>query len=131
MTEPKSYIEQKQEVERSAQVDLLLEAPWRETLPPVLRPVAERYGRRFFTLAYNIGSVNEAIGIIHKRTGHNNELQHCVQFLVNGMNTLATISMEGVGMTPVKLAEIQLDITRAIQLAGPNVQPGGKIIVPS
>jgi len=117
--------------EETKQTDFILEAPWRETLPPVLRPVAERYGKRFFMLAYNIGSVNEALAIVSERTTHNNELQHCVRFLVNGLNVLATASMDGAGMTPVKLAEIQLDITRAIQLSGANLTPSGKIIVPS
>ena len=117
--------------EEVKQAEFLLEAPWRETLPPVLRPIAERYGKRFFMLAYNIGAVNEALAVVNKRTVSNNELQHCVKFIAHGLNVMASLSMEAAGMDRTKLAEIQLDIVRASELAGASKVQGGRIIVPS
>lgn len=113
------------------QAALLLEANWRETLPPEFRPVAERHGQIKFTLAYNIGSANEAIALLHRRCKNNAELNTAIQFLIRAMNMLAEYSLQYKGMDYLKLAEIQKDIEIAAQLsAATRQQEGGRIILP-
>lgn len=117
--------------ETDKQTDLLLEADWRLTLPEAFRPVAERYGKHKFAIAYNCGAAQEGLERIMKRVNNNMELAKVTQMVAGALNQLASYALEAQKMTSTELITIQQDIMRAsmLQQAAPN--PGGKIIVAS
>jgi len=118
--------------EEQKQADFTLEAEWRQSLPEVYRPIAERYGKDEFIIAYAIGSVNEALGLIGKMARGNETVRKAIFFAVSGANNLATYALIGKGMDVARLAEIQRDIERAAALSGATAVDGkGRIIVPS
>lgn len=113
------------------EADKLLETAWRQTLPEAFRPIAERYGKHKFALAYNIGGCNEAMQKIAFRTKNSNELRHACQFAVGAMNQITNYALLGLGMEIKEVMEIQQDIERASMLQQAAPTPGGKIILAS
>ena len=114
------------------QARTLLEANWRQQLPPEMRPVAERHGRELFILAYNIGSVNEALRVLQRRCSGNRELEKAMYFIAQASNMMASDLMMLREHTPMKIAEVQRDIERAAALAGASrVGENNKLIIPS
>lgn len=118
--------------EAAEQTRVLLETAWRNNLPEVMRPVAERHGKDLFILAYNIGSVNEALRILHRRCAGNRELEKAMHFIGQATNMMASDLMIVKGYTMDKIRETQLDIERAAALSDASrVGNDGKIILPS
>ena len=118
--------------ETDKQTDFTLEASWRQTLPEVYRPIAERYGKDEFIIAYAIGSVNGALGLINKLGSKNETVRKAVFFAISGANNLATYALLGKGMNLQRLAEIQQDIERAAALSAATATDArGRIVLPS
>lgn len=119
--------------ESDKQADTLLEANWRSNLPPVLQPIAERYGKDAFIIAYNLGGIQEAVALIVRRTRGNNELMNALNFIATSCSTIAHYALEYKKLDGNKIAEIQLDIQRAVALASavPVENSSGKIILSS
>ena len=102
---------------------------WRESLPTALRSVAERHGRKLFTFAYNIGAINEALGVINRRMGGSNEIRRAMKFISEASNIM-THELLVYHQTDIKkIAEIQMDIKRAVDLGMGNVEQEKKIII--
>ena len=104
---------------------------WRENLPPEFRSIAKRTGRELFAIAYNIGAITEALMILNRRVGGNNELMRAVTVLQNSANQITALLLDSKEITVPQIKEIQRDIEIASQLAGAQRNtPGGQIILP-
>lgn len=108
------------------------DAQWRETLPPALRPVAERHGRPLFELCLNCLAVSERLGMMGQRVRAADAQANLAQIaqMVNNISALAVTAM-GVGQA---LAwECTSDIQRACAIAPPQAEPeaGSAIVLPA
>lgn len=117
--------------ETDKQTDFLLEAEWRLSLPEAFRPVAERYGKHKFAIAYNCGAAQEGIQRISQRFSRDIEVGKVCQMIAGAMNQLAAYSLELHKMDTKELTEIQTDIMRASVLQQAAPTPGGKIVIAS
>ena len=108
------------------------DAQWRLGLPEVFRPIALRYGKHKFSVAWNAGSVQECLMVISSKLHKIHELQPAVMMAASAANQLAMYAAESQGMTYSDIREIQLDIERAAALHGASrVGGNGKLIIPS
>ena len=108
------------------------DATWRLNLPEVFRPIALRYGKHKFSVAWNAGSVQESLMLISSKLHKIHELQPAVMMAASAANQLAMYAAESQGMTYSDIREIQMDIERAAALHGASrVGQGGKLIIPS
>lgn len=108
------------------------EEDWRNTLPSHMRECAKLYGRDLFTTAYNIGAIQEAIGILQRRIRGNRELEHITVVLANSSNKLAMSACARFNFSPEQIREVQhkIEIATALAMAGTSTS-GNRIILPS
>lgn len=108
------------------------DAVWRSNLPPVFQPIALRVGKHKFSVAWNIGSVQESLAFVANSAKRNQQVMQAIMFASGAVNQLAYYALESQGMTMQELRDIKLDIERAAALDSANRQPAsGKLIIPS
>lgn len=108
------------------------ELTWRETLPEVFRPIAARWGKHKFYVAWHAGASQEALNNLTQAAGNNKMIVNIVGFAAAAANQLAMYALESQQMTIAELQEIQRDIERGAALAGAtNVQPNDRIVLPN
>src|SRR3990167_4516565 len=119
--------------EESKQADFTLEAGWRMGLPEAFRPIAERYGKDAFIIAWAVGGIQEAVNNLTNKYPGNQFIQKCCFFIASGGSNLATYAMLHKEISQVQLAEIQRDMERAAILSGVSASGDGKgrIVLPS
>lgn len=107
------------------------ELQWRETLPEVFRPIAARWGKHKYSVAWYAGASQEALGNLVQSAGSNKAIVAMLNQAAVAANQLAMYAMESQNMTIAEVREIQRDIERGAQLAGASNIKAGRIVVPS
>ena len=107
------------------------EAEWRLSLPEVFRPIAQRYGKDKFAVAWHAGAAQEALMLLHKAFGKYPNANTLIMNAAASSNQLAFYAAESQQMTYADVQAIQLDIQQASTLANATRMQAGRIIVPS
>lgn len=131
---------------RTIQAEQSADALWRAGLEAEMRPIAQRAGRKLFTLCASINNAHVGLGLIaqvaqqtkttliqlHARQAAAvvvQKLHHTSVVLDQAIAALITGCAEASGFTREQIVEVQTDMLRARQLA--QAAPPSGIVLPS